>query len=153
MKTGLTVEETMTTNVLCAEPGVKIIDCARLMAQKKVGSIVICTEEDKVIGILTDQDLARKVVAAGIDANATLVTQIIPKKIVTITPEKDLYDALVLMQEHQIKHLPVVNEKGDLEGVLSFRDILHVEPGIMEISAFKSHLSEEEQRAVFHAEA
>ncbi|MEK6964190.1 MAG: CBS domain-containing protein [Nanoarchaeota archaeon] len=152
MTLGITVEEVMTTTVLCAEPGVKLVDCAKLMAEKKVGSIVICTEKDRVIGILTEQDLVRKVMAKNIDPHSTLVTQIIPRKIITITPEKDLYEAMVLMQQHNIKHLPVVNKKGDLEGVISFKDVIRVEPGLIEINHFKEKLTEEQQHVVFPSE-
>ncbi len=152
MAIGITIEEVMTTTVLCAEPGVKIIDCAKLMAEKKVGSIVICTEKDQVIGILTEQDLVRKVMALNIDPNETLVAQVVPKKIITITPERDLYEALVLMQKNKIKHLPVVNEDGGLEGIISFKDIIRVEPGLMEISDFKEKLTHEQQHTVFPSE-
>jgi len=130
MKTGYTVADVMTQNVLTASPDEKLQHCAKLMAMKKIGSLVI---EDKgaVAGILTEQDLARKVVAQGVDAVRTAVSSFMSRRVVTIAPEEDLYTAMVEMGKHNIKHLPVLKEE-KLVGIITFKDIIKIEPALIE---------------------
>ena len=147
MQTGYSVEKVMERDVLCTEPNAKVIDCAKIMAEKRIGSAVVCSN-GKVVGIITEQDLSRKVLAKSIDANTTLVSEVMSKEVHTIPPEKDLYDAMVFMGEKKVKHLPVVKEE-KLLGIISFKDIIRIEPDLIDLISFKSSLTKEEKESIF----
>ncbi len=134
MKTGYTVSQVMRQDVLCAYPSDKIIDCARIMAEKERGSVIICYE-GKVLGIMTEQDLARKVMVRGVDPDRTPVEDVMSKNVQTISPENDIYDAMVLMGHECIKHLPVT-KGGRLVGIISYKDIIAIQPELIELISF-----------------
>lgn len=138
METGYTVDQVMTRNVLTAPPDSNIADCAKLMADKELGSVVI-VENGNVIGILTEQDLARKVIAEGLEPKATKVSDVMSKEVETINPEEDIYYAMVEMGENKIKHLPVI-KKGKLQGIISFKDIIKIQPDLIDLVSFKSSM-------------
>ena len=131
-----TVGDVMVRDVLTVEPHTKLLDCAKKMAEKKVGCLVIVID-DQVKGMLTEQDLARKVVAQEIDAKETPVSEIMSVQITTITPDRDIRDALQLMGTNEIKHLPVLVDN-KLAGIITFKDIIKIEPALIELLSFKS---------------
>ena len=146
MKTGYKVGQVMTQKVLCTGPGTTIKECAMLMAESGVGSVVIC-DGDKVIGILTEQDLARRVIAKGLDVNK-LVSEVMSTTLYTIETEEDVYDAVVYMGNQRIKHLPVM-DNGVLKGIISFKDVIKFQPDLVDLLSFKSSLSKEERDIIF----
>lgn len=81
------------------------------------------TEGQRLVGVITDRDVAIKVVAEGKDPQTTKVTQIASSNLVTVDPEQDLDDALQLMAQHQVRRLPVVEEDGNLVGILAQADV------------------------------
>ena len=119
----------MAQRVLSATPATTVQQCAKMMADKKVGSLVI-GDDKKVLGIVTEQDMSRKVVAAGLDFDAK-VSEIMTKKLVDVMPSDDVYTAMVRMSKYNIKHLPVVSA-GKLVGIISFKDIIRAEPALLE---------------------
>jgi len=147
MDTGYTVQQVMRTKVLTAEPDMKIVIAAKLMAEKGVGSLVVLNK-NKVAGILTEQDLSRKVLARGVDPNTTQISKVMSNRVYTISPDKDIYDAMVEMGKRKIKHLPVVI-KDKLVGIVSFKDIISIEPDLIDLLSFKSSLTDKERRSVF----
>lgn len=94
---------------------------AQLMDQEDVGSIPICNQ-DKVVGIVTDRDIALRSVGAGWDASQRKVKDIMTGNPVTGTPEMDVHAAAQLMSEHQIRRLPIQDENR-LVGVVALGDI------------------------------
>tara|TARA_Y100000310_G_C20609720_1_gene777377 strand:+ start:963 stop:1400 length:438 start_codon:yes stop_codon:yes gene_type:complete len=140
METGYTVDQVMTRDVLTASPTSNIIDCAKLMAEKELGSTVIL-DEGKVIGILTEQDLARKVLALSIDPHTTNVEDVMTKDVSTIAPEQDVYYAMVQMGQNKIKHLPVIKDN-KLQGIISFKDVIKIQPDLIDLINFKSSMAE-----------
>ena len=83
-----------------------------------VNSILI-VENNQPVGIVTDEDIVRKCVAAGLDSRKLKVKDVASTDIITITPDKDVYDALSLMREHNIRQLPVFDK--ELLGFLTVR--------------------------------
>jgi signal-transduction protein with cAMP-binding, CBS, and nucleotidyltransferase domain len=151
METGYDVGAVMSKNVLTIEPEASIIKAAKLMAEKKLGSI-IAVRRGKVVGILTEQDLARRVLAKGINPERTSVSKAMSKKVITISADKDLYEAMLLMSLRRIKHLPVV-KAGRLIGLISFKDIIRLEPDLIDMVSFKSSLTKGENKSIFTARA
>ena len=92
------------------------------MRDEDVGVAPI-VEGDQLVGVLTDRDIAIKVVAEGKDPQATKVSEIASKDIVTIDPQQSLDEALRLMAQHQVRRLPVVEEDGKIVGIVAQADI------------------------------
>jgi signal-transduction protein with cAMP-binding, CBS, and nucleotidyltransferase domain len=95
---------------------------ARVMRDKGIGSLFV-TNGREIIGILTDTDMMRRVVAAGLEATKTTVEQIMSAPIVTIEEGKTLLDANDLMARSHLRHLGVSRD-GKLVGVISVRDLV-----------------------------
>jgi CBS domain-containing protein len=95
---------------------------ARIMRDRGIGSLFV-TNGKEIIGILTDTDMVRRVVAAGADTHKTTVEQIMSAPIMTIEEGKTLLDANDLMAQTHLRHLGVTHE-GKLAGMISVRDLV-----------------------------
>lgn len=102
---------------------VNVRQAAEIMRDSGIGSIFV-TREGNIIGILTDTDLVRRLVAAGLDSTQTTVEQIMSAPILTIEENKTLLDANDLMAKEHIRHLGVSNKDGGLVGMISVRDLV-----------------------------
>jgi CBS domain-containing protein len=116
------IRELMTKNPRSLESGSSVIEAARLMRDEDVG-IVPIVEGEKLIGTVTDRDIATRVVAEGKSPDSTSVGEIASRELVTIDPQQDLDEALRLMARHQVRRLPVVEEDGKLVGIVAQADI------------------------------
>lgn len=146
MKTGYNVIDAMTRMVVTVSLDTSIQECSILMAQEKIGSVVV-KEGESVRGIITETDIVRKVVAHNLHVVSTTAKKVMTPRIVSIEPEKDIYDALVVMRDADIKHLPVI-DKGKLSGILTMKDILKIEPQLFDLVVEKYRLREEENKPV-----
>ncbi|HYY02881.1 MAG TPA: CBS domain-containing protein [Gaiellaceae bacterium] len=116
------VRELMTKNP-CAIDADKTVDyAAKMMRDEDVGFAPI-VEGDRLIGALTDRDIAIGVVAQGKDPRSTTVRDAASKQLVTVDPQQSLDEALRLMAKHQVRRLPVVEEDGRLIGVVAQADV------------------------------
>jgi|SRR5262245_8473279 len=95
---------------------------ARLMRDRRINSLFV-TSGKQIVGILTDTDMVRRVVAVGVDTPTTTAEQIMSAPILTIEGEKTVLDASDLMANSRIRHLGVTQD-GKLVGMISVRDIL-----------------------------
>ncbi|MCP9452402.1 MAG: CBS domain-containing protein [Nitrospira sp.] len=95
---------------------------ARIMRDKGIGSLFV-TNDREIIGIVTDTDMMRRVVAAGADPTKTTVEQIMSAPIMTIEENKTLLDANDLMAQSHVRHLGVTKD-GKLVGMISVRDLV-----------------------------
>jgi CBS domain-containing protein len=111
----------MTSNPTTIEPSTPAREAARILKSENVGALPI-TEDGKLAGMITDRDLAIRVLAEGKDAD-TPVGEIASKDVVTVDPQQSLEDAARLMAEHQVRRLPVVEEDGKLVGILAQADV------------------------------
>ena len=116
------VRDAMTSNPMTIEPGRPVADAARIMKDADTG-IVPVVDGDRLVGTITDRDIAIRVVAEGKDPQATKVDEVASREIVTVDPEQNLDEALRLMAQHQVRRLPVVEEDGRPVGILSQADV------------------------------
>jgi CBS domain-containing protein len=116
-----TIQEAMTSGPKTVAPGTTVEEAARTMASENVGSLPI-VDGDRLVGVVTDRDLALRVLAEGKDGG-TAVGEIASKDVVTIDPQQTLEEAARLMAEHQLRRLPVVEEDGTLVGILAQADL------------------------------
>jgi CBS domain-containing protein len=111
----------MTPNPTTIEPSTPAQEAARTLKLENVGALPI-VEDGKLVGVVTDRDLAIRVLAEGKSID-TPVREIASKDIVTIDPQQSLEEAARLMAEHQVRRLPVVEEDGKLVGILAQADV------------------------------
>ena len=116
------IRDLMTASPATVEPTTSVVDVARLMRDQDAGSIPI-VDGDRLVGTITDRDIAIRVVAEGRDAQKTSVDEVASRDLVTIDPQQDLDEALRLMAQHQVRRLPVVEEDGRLVGILAQADV------------------------------
>ena len=145
MKTGISVHECMTTKPISVDRDAGLQDAAKLMADHRIGAL-LAKEHGTAVGIITDQDIVRHFVAKGINPLARSVRDLRAKELITISPEADIYDALVTMRDHGIRHLPVMQGR-ELIGLLTLKDILKVEPQLFDIVVEKYEIMEEGRKA------
>lgn len=119
---GQSIQKIMTTNPSTIEPKQSVVEAARIMKQEDAG-VVPVTENGRLTGMVTDRDIAIRVVAEGKDPQSTTVGEIASTNLVTLDPQQDLDEALRLMAQHQVRRLPVVEEDGRLVGVVAQADI------------------------------
>jgi CBS domain-containing protein len=117
-----TVREAMTSNPCSIDADKSVAYAAKMMRDEDVGLAPI-VEGDRLVGVLTDRDIAVRVVAEGRDSEQTKVTEVASHDVVTLDPQQDLDEALRLMARHQVRRLPVVEEDGRLVGVVAQADV------------------------------
>jgi len=120
-----TCNEVMTKNPVCCLPDDLVAKAAELMKSKNIGSIPVIDNEQtkKLVGIVTDRDLALKVVAKGLDAKSTKVEAVMTHKVVTCLDGDDLQKALDAMAEHQLRRIPVVDKNNMVVGIIAQADV------------------------------
>jgi CBS domain-containing protein len=116
------VRDAMTESPRTIGRDAAIVEAALIMRDEDVG-IVPIVDGDKLVGTLTDRDIAIRVVAEDKDPKTTKAEEVASREIVTVDPEQDLDDALRLMARHQVRRLPVVEEDGKLVGIVAQADI------------------------------
>ena len=131
------VKEIMAENVVVSAPNESIHDCACKMAHREISSLVII-DGTSIVGIITEQDIARKVIAKGIKTKTTFAHTMMSPNVISVLPHKDIQEAIQIMGNNEIKHLPVI-ENGELLGIITSKDIVAIEPLLIEMLKFKSN--------------
>ncbi|BBH48610.1 CBS domain-containing protein [Pseudomonas sp. KU43P] len=103
-------------------PGDSVLDALKILAEKNVGALPV-VENDKVVGIVSERDYARKLVLKGRSSAATPVRDIMSAPVVTVEPKQNLEYCMNLMTDRHLRHLPVVSD-GELLGLLSIGDLV-----------------------------
>jgi CBS domain-containing protein len=120
---GKTVQDAMTAEPVTISRANSVVDAARLMESADVGSVPV-VDGGTPVGIVTDRDIAIRVVAQGRDPGQTQVGEIATDQPYYVHPDQDLDEALELMAYRKVRRLPVVDD-GQLVGMLAQADILH----------------------------
>jgi CBS domain-containing protein len=116
------IRDVMTSSPCTIDADKSVAYAAKMMREEDVGLAPI-VEGGKLVGMLTDRDIAVRVAAQGRDPDQVKVVDVASKQLVTIDPEQDLDEALRIMAQHQVRRLPVVEEDGRLIGVVAQADI------------------------------
>jgi len=120
----------MSTGRICcrqvdtAEPQESVRTAAQRMSNRSVGTLVVIDDENRPMGILTDRDLAVRVVGRGKDAATTQVADVMSEGVYTVTEDLPIEDALSRMRRETVRRLVVVRDDGSLAGIVSLDDIL-----------------------------
>ena len=117
--------EVMTKNPVCCLPNDMVVKAAELMKSQNIGSIPVIENEQSqnLVGIVTDRDLALKIIAEGHDARSTKVESVMTRKVVTCRADDDLQKALDAMAEHQLRRIPIVDNDNKVVGIIAQADV------------------------------
>jgi len=118
-------EELMTKDPVCCVPGDTVQKAAELMRAENIGPIpvVLDNESKTLVGILTDRDLALRVVAEARDVNTTTVNDVMTTGTVSCRDDDDLREALYAMEQYQIRRIPVVDKNERIIGIIAQADV------------------------------
>jgi len=137
---GIKVFEIMNRRPVTILPNSSISGAAKLMSEKDVGSLLV-VKNKMLVGIITESDIISKVVASGKNSQVTKVSSIMSKNVITVSPNDDLYKVHFLMNKHNFRRLPVI-EDGKLVGMLTEKDLIKIEPSILDVLSEKLKISE-----------
>lgn len=117
--------DVMTSELVYSSPNDLVSDVAHLMKMEDIGPVLIVDDSNgrKLIGIVTDRDLALKVVGEGLDPNETKVDEVMTTEVITCRAEDDVQNAMQSMAQHQLRRIPVVDDQGMLVGIISQADV------------------------------
>jgi CBS domain-containing protein len=119
---GKKARDIMSTDCTCIGENESLVDAAKLLAEKNVGAVPICGEDDRLKGMLTDRDIVVKALAKGKDPAKTRASELAQGKPVTIGADDSVEEALHTMAEHKVRRLPVIDGH-QLVGVVSQADL------------------------------
>ena len=109
-------------HLVTTPPQSTVYDASRVMARARSGSVLILDAAGGAHGIFTERDLLTKVVAKALDPAVTPVSSVMTKSPITVPPEMNVCDAVLLMKQRRFRHLPIVAASGKVIGMFSFRD-------------------------------
>lgn len=116
------VHEIMTAHARCVGPDNTLVEAAGLMRELDVGALPVC-DNDRLAGIVTDRDMVLRGTADGRDPNSTPVRDVMSAGIIYVFADQEVEEAARLMEEKQIRRLPVMNREKRLVGIVSLGDI------------------------------
>ena len=110
-------------DVLQIEGSATVLDAIKRMVESNVGSLLVM-EDGKLAGIVTERDYLRRVALEGREENETPVRDIMSAPLVYVTPDSSIEECMAVMTERRIRHLPVLNDAREVEGVISIGDVV-----------------------------
>ncbi len=110
------------STVHAIEPTATVFDAVQLMAQKNIGAVLVM-KQDRIVGILTERDYARKVVLMARSSKDTPLRDIMTTSVIYVRPDQTSEECMALMTENRMRHLPVM-DKGKLVGLISIGDLV-----------------------------
>jgi len=123
MKTVAFILQSKTNHaVYTITPSATVLEAITLMADKGIGALVV-TDHEKVVGIVTERDYARKVALMERSSYATQVHEIMSNAVLSVTPKDTTEHCMILMTDNHLRHLPVI-ENGQLLGLISIGDLV-----------------------------
>ena len=108
-------------DVAMVEPQTSLKQCAQIMKDNGIGSLLV-VDDDELKGILHERDICRRAVSHGLDLTLTAVEQIMDTEFPTVTLSTTVMEAMAIISEHRVRHLPVI-DSGELVGVVSIGDV------------------------------
>ena len=124
----ITVKDWMSKPVLTTKPGTSVLEAAKKMTKHNIGSIVISEDGKKPLGIITERDVLKKVIAQKVDAEKTNVDEIMTKKPLSVDVETSLLDISKIMNKNSLRRI-LVTQKDEMIGIVTSRDLLQLMAG------------------------
>ena len=147
MESSYKVYDVMTSNPVSISKNETIQNAAKLMSENKIASLVVM-HDTQFVGLLTERDITRKVAAENLDSSQTKVDEIMSISARTINSKSDIKDSIKIIAEINQKQLPVIdNDK--LVGLLTFKDIMRVQPQLFGFVYEKYNIRETDRKPVY----
>jgi CBS domain-containing protein len=109
--------------VWAISPNATVFEAIQLMADKNVGAVLV-TENDKLVGIISERDYTRKVMLKGKASKTTAVREILSSQVIHVSPSQTVEECMRLMTDHHIRHLPVLDGQ-KIVGIVSIGDLVN----------------------------
>jgi CBS domain-containing protein len=109
--------------ILSVKPNDTVFDAIKLMADKSIGSLLVMNG-DKLVGIVTERDYARKVILEGKSSRGSSVKEVMNSKVFCVSPDQTVDECMALMTDKRIRHLPVLDHK-QVVGIVSIGDLVN----------------------------
>lgn len=116
------VLETKGTKVFCVGPNATVLEALTAMAEHDIGAVLV-TEGDRLVGIFTERDYARKVVLRGLSSKDAKISELMTPNVCTITPSHTMDQVMNIMTDNRFRHLPVVDH-GKIAGIITIGDVV-----------------------------
>ncbi len=104
-------------------PNVTVLSAIELMRERDIGAVMV-VDGDRLVGIFTERDCLHKVSSLGDDPRDVLVSEVMTKQVRCITPDMEVSEGLALMTERHFRHLPVLDNKRNILGIVSIGDLV-----------------------------
>jgi len=132
------------SDIWTISPDDVVIDALTMMAEKRIGALLVMSNE-KLVGVLSERDYARKIALEGLSSRKSKVSDIMSHKVLCVKPEQTVQECMALMSDKRARHLPVVDHKKVI-GLVSIGDLVKnvIAEQRFEIAAlqyYKTHLS------------
>ena len=130
----LCAKDVMTSELITCFPDESVVSAAKKMSEYKVGSVLVVDRANpgRLVGILTEGDIVRRVVARGLHPAEVKVEDVMTRDLVVVNEDTPLHLVVDLMREKNIGHVPVVDTAGRLKGIIAKSDIVRIAPGLIE---------------------
>ena len=125
----MSIGEFCTRKVVIAERDMGIVELAQLMRKHHVGDVVVVEKQGDLmvpVGIITDRDIVVELIAGQVDLDSVTTGDVMSQELITAREKEGIWDTLQRMRIKGIRRLPVVNEKGGLEGILTVDDLVEL---------------------------
>ena len=139
------VKDIMSTKIVSISPNESATVAARLLSRYNIGALPVCGKEGRLRGMVTDRDIVLRCVASEDDPNSTKVSEIMTRRVISVSADESVQRASEIMAREQIRRLPV-EEDGKLIGMLSLGDLAKGQNCSMEAAAALSEISENVKR-------
>ncbi|MFW6046740.1 MAG: CBS domain-containing protein [Candidatus Woesearchaeota archaeon] len=140
METGYRIYDVMTINPITISGDSTVKESADFMTENDVGGLLV-VKGDNLLGIITEEDLVRRVISEE-KSYDTKVKEVMVTDIISSSPDEDIFIALKKMRDYKINYLPVLDDDGNLSGLVTLKDILKIEPQLFEVMADRIELRE-----------
>ncbi|MCF6404198.1 CBS domain-containing protein [Chitinophaga filiformis] len=110
--------------VYSIQPNDTVFDALSVLVNKNVGALVVLSDNDKVVGIFSERDYARRVILKGRASKETLISEIMTENPFTVAEDDSIQDCMVKMTDKHIRHLPVTDDQHRLVGMISIGDVV-----------------------------
>ena len=120
------IQDVMTRDPSCVTPDSPALDAARIMKEEDVGIVPVVDDQSsrKLVGVVTDRDLAIRIVAAERDGTTRVREVMSESRLATCSPDEDIDEAMDTMAAEQVRRIPIVDERGSLVGIVSQADVV-----------------------------
>ncbi len=111
------------SDVITARPEVAILEIAKILAEKKIGAVLVTAQDDALAGIISERDVVRALAEHGTKLGKVKVSDFMTRELITCSPEATLDQIMSLMTQGRVRHLPVL-QNGKLCGLISIGDVV-----------------------------